>query len=127
MIPSSPALSLFAHLALPDQLPLQVVDVEEGAVGADGSDHPHGPPGPASQLTFDLAHGRRGHAAEARPPTEAAHGQGVVQAAAQRGRPCRLEVRVGLDSERHPPCSTFPAQAAGGQLGSRVRWRGRGK
>lgn len=76
---------LQSHLPLPDQLPLQVVDVEEGAISADGSDHPHGPPGPANRLTFDLPHGWCRHAAEARAPTEAAaaHGQGLVQATAQ--------------------------------------------
>lgn len=36
------------YLPLPNQLSLQVVDLEEGAVGADsaeGPDRPHGPPG----------------------------------------------------------------------------------
>lgn len=66
-----------SYLPLSDQLPLQMIELEEGAIGADGADwpdRPHRPPGrpgedfnffcypilePAASVNVTAAHGER--------------------------------------------------------------------
>lgn len=88
-----------SYLPLPDQLSLQVIDLDEGSAGADGTDRPdrpHRPPG----KNFDLF---RHPVPKAAPPVNvaAAHGEGLVQAVVQRWHAGRLQVRVGLGSDWH--------------------------
>lgn len=74
-------LSLPPYLPLSDQLSLQMVDLEERTIGADGADrpdHPHRPPGRSGE-TFDLFR------CPVPKPTAsihvtAAHGERLVQA-----------------------------------------------
>lgn len=69
------------YLPLSDQLALQMVDLEEGAIGADGADrpdHPNGPPGRSGQ-TFNLLRCLLPEAS-ASVDVAAAHGERLVQA-----------------------------------------------
>lgn len=91
-----------SYLPLPDQLSLQIVNLEErpsGGGGADWPDRPNGSPG-ASGETLDLHEGPIPEASASADVT-AADGQRLVEAVVQRGRPRRLQVGVGFDPERH--------------------------
>lgn len=94
--------SLPPYLPLSDQLSLQMVDLEEGAVGAQGAYRPdcsYGPPGRPGQ-TFDLLDLSLPKPAPS-VHIAAAHGERLVQAAVKRGLPGRLQVSVGGGPERH--------------------------
>ena len=102
---TSTRIALPPHLPLSDQLPLQVVDLEEGATGVDGADGPDGPdcpyrpPGRPGEILDFLSH----PVPETTAPVEiaTAHGEGLIQTAVQRGCPDCLQVRVRFGSERH--------------------------
>lgn len=88
------------YLPLSDQLSLQMVNLEEGPAGGDGADRPDRPYGSpeGSGETFDLY---CGPIPKASADVTAAHGQRLVQAVVQRGRPRCLQVRVRFDPEGH--------------------------
>lgn len=79
-----------------------MVDLEEGPAGGGAADRPDRPNGSpeAPGETFDLDCAPIAKASASADVT-AAHGQRLVQAVVQRGRPRRLQVGVGLDPEGH--------------------------
>lgn len=75
-----------------------MVDLEEGDVGASGADRPDrpdGPPGRSGEKSCPIPK------PSASVDVTAARGQRLGQAVVQRGLPGHLQVRVGLDPERH--------------------------
>jgi len=94
-----------AHLPLPHQLSLQVVDLEEGPVGAGGgAERPHRPHGPPGRSGGALALGGE--------PAAAAHGEGPEGTVVRRGPRRRRQVAVGFGPQGHRCVCWAPCGAA---------------